>query len=192
MLYLAYLLGLLQIDQKDYKHVVEEYNDLAVQIAELKEEIEREQKTQDKLVSLNGKVIRAINEAPNCYSRLAGVMADLVLIEFAKSDAYLRIKHPRAKKAHEEIADLRSIAHEATKKYKVLEYKMEEIKTLFPNIEDIFDKDFRIDDFELETSEDKEPTAKQKKDYISKYLNTEKYLRAKRRKEEEGDHHGIL
>lgn len=192
MLYLAYLLGLLQIDQKDYKHLVEEYNDLTVQIAELKEEIEEERQTKDKLISLMNQVIRVINEAPNCYSRLAGVMSDLVLIEFAKSDAYLRIKHPRAKKAHEEVADLRVIAHEATRKYKELEYKMGEIKALFPNIEDILNKDFRIDDFELETCEDKEPTAKQKKDYISKHLNTEKYLRAKRRKKEEEDPNGIL
>ena len=172
MLYLAYLLGLLQIDQKAHKKAVEEYNALGVDFSTLKQKISNEKKAHDKLVNVNDELIRTINEAPNAYPRISGLMADLITLQFTDSERYLRSKRPHAKKAADEVAKMRNEVHSIIKRNKELEEKIETFERWFPNIHDVLNKDFKVDMWELEP---REPNVYEIKDYISKHINSIKY-----------------
>ena len=172
MLYLTYLLGLLQIDQKAQREATEIYNDLGVEIAELRESISKEREKHKKLQAVNIEVQNAINEAPNAYPRIAGLMADLVALQFKESEIYLRSKTPPAHKSADEVARMREKVRAIEKRNVEWDEKLETLRNWFPNIDDVFDKDFKPDMWELET---REPTAKEIKDYISKHINTIKY-----------------
>lgn len=172
MLYLAYLLGLLQIDQKAQREATEIYNDLGVEIAELRESISQEREKHKKLQSVNIEVQNAINEKPNAYPRIAGLMADLVALQFKNSEIYLRTKAPPAHKAADEVARMRERARVIEKRNIEWDEKLETLRNWFPNIDDVFNADFKVDDWELE---EREPTAKEIKDYISKHINAMKF-----------------
>ena len=176
MLYLAYLFGLLQIDQKAQREATEIYNELGVEIAELRESISQEREKHKKLQAVNIEVQNAINEKPNAYPRISGLMADLVALQFKDSEIYLRSKTPPAHKAADEVARMREKAHAIEKRNVEWDEKLETLRNWFPNIDDVFNKDFKVDMWELET---REPSAQEIKDYISKHINALKYEKQK-------------
>lgn len=96
-----------------------------------------------------------IKEKCNAYPQLAAIMADLLTAHYEKSAKLLENKKNPALKEAVRIRDLKKETQKVIKESKELEYKLAYIEALFPNISDIFEKDFNTDDsFELESKED--------------------------------------
>jgi len=178
-LYLAYLLGLLQIDQKDHCNFTYEINRLANIIKDKETELERLQiqiknkkEENQRIKSINEFLNKVIDEKPNAYSKVACMVEDIVVFDLSTAEKHLRTKRLPAPKKANEIKALRDKARTIISKEKEMEYKFERLVQLFPNINDIFKPDFTVDDWELEA---REPTAHEIKDYISKHIKALKY-----------------
>ena len=88
------------------------------------------------------------------YPQLAAIVADIETVFYERSAQYLETKKTPAKVEASRIRELRRQTRRILAEKKASDYRLEYIKTMFPNIEDIFDNDFAApEDFELETDE---------------------------------------
>ena len=87
------------------------------------------------------------------YNHLAGLMADMTTRHYEKTAHYLKTKKHPAIKGAQAVEELQKETREIKKENKILEYKLAYIRSLYPNIDDIFDDAFDSFDFELETEE---------------------------------------
>lgn len=172
ILYLAYIIGLLQINQKLQEASIQKLNstykitnelDAKIKMQKKKIELQNEsiqmlQNTKADLESLieelKNEIKIIINEKTDAYPRLAGIMADLLTLHYEKSASILETKKNPALIEAARIRELKSETRDILKDKKILEYKIAYIEALFPNIVDIFDLDFETsEDFNLETDE---------------------------------------
>lgn len=172
ILYLAYVVGLFQINQKLQEAGIQKINNTLKKEQELDSRIKKQQQeiklqndgikelqnTKENLESLieelKNDIKNIINEKTEAYPRLAGLMADLLTLHYEKSASLLETKKNPALIEAARIRELKNETREILKDKKVLEYKIAYIEALFPNIVDIFDSDFQNDeDFTLETDE---------------------------------------
>ncbi len=190
VLYLAYILGMLQINRKLIDPALEKLNSTIVQLKNEEKELSKklsqveasctleaskisELKAEaQRLNEQNQRIVDLINEKPNAYPRIAALMADFLTLQDAETEISLRTGTRPAPKAADAVAALREEKRELIKKLKVYEYKFSQLLELFPNIEDVFDADFKFDEFELEA---KEPSSREIKEYLSRSLNARKY-----------------
>ena len=101
------------------------------------------------------------------YHHLAGLMADMSTRHYEKTATFLRTKKHPAIKGAKSVLELKQETKEIKKANKILEYKLAYIRSLYPNIDDIFDDAFESSDFELETEETT--------DRVRLYLDSEEY-----------------
>ena len=162
--------------QKEFDELVEKVKNEREQLCADTQKISKiRSEAQKRLKNANEyskKIISRIDEyiTGKCkmYPHLAGLSADLITLHYEKSAQLLETKtHP----AYSEAARIRELRQE-TKGYiaksKELEYKLEYIKALFPNIEEIFEEGFNKDEpFELETEETT--------DRVRHFLSAEEY-----------------
>ena len=81
-------------------------------------------------------------------------MADLLTLHYEKSAKFLEQKQRPAYAEAERIRDLQWKTKEIIQQKKIVEYQLEYIRTLFPNVDDIFDSAFEAaDTMEIETVE---------------------------------------
>lgn len=161
MLYLAYLLGLLQIDQKQKSAVLDKlvctikdlrYSETQLQTnnAKIQDLKVRESELRTYLEELEA----TIKEKQAAYPRIAGLIADLNTLHYEAAADHLMYKKRPAWKEAMRIRDLKQKTRAIVKEKKIVEYKLAYIEKLFPNINDIFDEGFdEQTDFELETEE---------------------------------------
>lgn len=189
MLFLAYNIGLLQINQKTYSKIQnmiyeEQYESqkLDVRKRELSEEIkkckrqiellkrEREELEKEKasLETINNLTKRVLEEKANAYPALAAIMSDIETHYFTESENFLRTKSHPALSAADTVRELRKETRKVLAEKKEFEYKLNYIRALFPNIDDVFEPDFNdADYFELENEENTDRTRL--------YLSAEEY-----------------
>lgn len=160
MLYLAYLLGLLQIDQKQSMaatkliSTLKYLRDNETQIQINKERIKELRSKATNLQSFINELDQIIKEKQAAYPRIAGLIADHETLHYATTATLLLHKKNPAPKAADEVKKARAEIREIKKEKKIAEYKLAYIEKLFPNINDIFDEGFdEQTDFKLETEE---------------------------------------
>lgn len=168
ILYLAYIIGLLQVNQKLEEPSIQKIasnikkaQDLDAEIKWREQQIKLQTNSIKKLENAKIELQSFVNETKDIISekidahpRFAGLMADFLTLHYEKSAVFLENKARPAYVEAERIRDLRQETREIIKDKKVLEYKLAYIEALFPNIVDIFDSDFEKDeDFDLETDE---------------------------------------
>ncbi len=181
MLYLAYSLGLLDLNreqnERESQFSIKKINNYLEEIKQLNEDkkkeqekikkakqqitkLSKEQKAAEKIKQEYIQETTSIIEAKcNGYPQLAAIMADLQTLYIEKIAAYLLSKPSKAKKAAAEIRELRKTYRASLEEKKVLEYKLSYIESMFPNINDIFDSGFTEEQerFVLETKENTDP-----------------------------------
>lgn len=168
ILYLAYIIGLLQVNQKLEEPSIQKIASNIKKAQDLDAEIKSKERSiklqSDSIKELQNAKIELqsfvsetkdiISEKINAHPRFAGLMADFLTLHYEKSAAFLENKTRPAYVEAERIRELKQETREIIKDKKVLEYKLAYIEALFPNIVDIFDSDFeRDEDFDLETDE---------------------------------------
>ena len=88
------------------------------------------------------------------YKHLAGVMADLQTVLYDQCSAYLKSKKNPALVEAKRIDELKKTTKDIIEEKEFLKYKLEYIRAMYPNIDDIFDDAFESpSEFELETEE---------------------------------------
>lgn len=181
MLYLAYSLGLLDLNreqnEKEYQYSIVKVNNCFAELKQLNDDKKKEQEKIKKAKQQVTKLAKEqkaaekikqeylqeidsiIEEKCNGYQQLAAIMADLQTLYIEKISAYLLSKPNKAKKAALEIRELRKVYRASLEEKKVLEYKLSYIESMFPNINDIFDSGFAEEQehFVLETKENTDP-----------------------------------
>ncbi len=175
ILYLAYVIGLLQINQKMEESNIQKIASNIKKVQDLDAEIKRQEQkiklqtdsikklenVKTELESFVNETKNIVSEKINAYPRFAGLMADFLTLHYEKSAVFLENKKRPAYVEAERIRELKQETREIVKDKKVLEYKLAYIEALFPNIVDIFDSDFeRDEDFDLETDETTDRTRK--------------------------------
>ena len=157
MLFLAYTVGALCLNKEKAVDTYREIDHQVFQLVEDKKELEAEilnQKERLKgIKAIESETVKLIKERCDRYPHIAAVIADLKTIHYVKSAQYLETKKNPAFLEAQRIKALRAETQATIKLNKVLEYRMAYIQELFPNINDIFEKDFEESEFELETEE---------------------------------------
>ena len=167
MLYLAYTLSVLQLDPKKSKEIcectIEDINLLTEKKLKLEDKIRKASKKNkefkkildDYLLHLDAMAQKSTED----YPYFATVVADLQTYYFEQAARYLESKRHTALEEAKRIRDLKKDTQEILSKKKELEYKLNYIESLFPNINDIFDSGFSEEqDFELETEKNTDRT----------------------------------
>ena len=116
----------------------------------VQEQIEKLEQYKEGLIERMGMYIAHKCES---YHHLAGLVADMRTRHYEKTATYLRTKKRPAIKKAQEVIELRQETKEILKEKKILEYQLAYIRSLYPNIDDIFDDAFESSEFELETDE---------------------------------------
>lgn len=102
-----------------------------------------------------------IKQKCSYYPQLAAIVADIETVFYERSAEYLETKKNPAIIEALRIRELRKETQKILAEKKLSDYRLEYIKTMFPNIEDIFDSDFAApEDFELETDDTTDRTRK--------------------------------
>mgnify|MGYP003291386435 CR=1 FL=1 len=144
--------------EAEEKNKIEEYKRLIVQNQELKRY--HEQKVRE--------IDQYIKDKCDSYPHMAAMMADLLTAHYASSARLLEIKRNPARQEARRIRELKQETKNILQEKKEIEYKIEYIRKLFPNIDDIFDKGFNEETgFELETE--------QTTDRVRLFLSAEEY-----------------
>lgn len=117
------------------------------------QELENENQRIEELKTYYEKVIRDFDQIieAKCkfYPQLAGAVADIKTLYYARIAKFLETKpHPAIEEA-KRIRELRHDTKEILAQYKEASYQLEYIRALFPNIDDIFE-----DGFETNVSDD--------------------------------------
>ena len=137
----------------------EEKNKFADEMVRERKEIE----SQKRLLSEEHEKFTHIEDliAKKCeaYPQLAAIMADLLTVYYENSALHLeKKKHPAYTEARR-IRELRKETSTILSEKKQLEYKLEYLKLLYPNIEDVFDSGYTAEySLELETEDDTDRT----------------------------------
>ena len=183
MLYLAYSLGILQLNKeassanietsvealsemyqkqadclKELDILKREKKDTELKIKSAKRLLQETSKANEEAEKIKNKYFEEIKTIlqNRCagYPQLAAIMAELQTLYYERISSYLMSKPNPALKEVKRIRELRKEARKILAEKKELEYKMAYIQTMFPNINDIFDTGFNADEgFELETYE---------------------------------------
>lgn len=157
MLFLAYTVGALYLNKEKAVDTYREIDHQVFQLVEDKKELEAEilnQKERLKgIKAIESETVKLIKERCDYYPHIAAVIADLKTIHYKKSAQYLETKKNPAFLEAQRIKALRAETQAIIRHNKVLEYRMAYIQELFPNINDIFERDFEESEFELETEE---------------------------------------
>lgn len=168
ILFLAYYLGMLQINQKSYKNILDHYlnvSDKHQNLLHLNSILQKEiENRKNKKILLNAEIEEYEQRAKDskeliamkfeAYPYLAGLMADYCTVHYLQSAKELKNKKNPALQEAKRIKELQKETKQIIKDKKELEYKLAYIEKLFPNINDIFDPAFNEQsDFELETEE---------------------------------------
>lgn len=173
MLFLAYTVGALCLNKEKAVDTYREIDHQVFQLVEDKKELEAEilnQKERLKgIKAIESETVKLIKERCDRYPHIAAVIADLKTIHYKKSAQYLETKKNPAFLEAQRIKALRAETQATIKLNKVLEYRMAYIQELFPNINDIFEKDFEESEFELETEENT--------DRVRLFISEEEYYR---------------
>ena len=169
MLFLAYTLGLLQMNRE----MIEKRHSASLKkLSNIAQETEKEDKklahlrTKSKELSiaisqaennfslLNSTIENFLTEKASLFPSMAAFVTDLLTMHYEDAAHILETKKTPAKVEAKRIRELKRETAEILRKKKEYEYKLAYIEKLFPNITDIFDEDFNAyDDFELETEE---------------------------------------
>ena len=159
MLFLAYAIGMLQI-QKSGKGSVEALIKSASEKAEiLNKQISMANEQLERIETVKDAAEKIIYEKSKAYPSLAAVVADIKTIYYEESARKLETKVRPALSAATTIRDLRRDTKKTLAQSKEYEYKLNYIRELFPNIDDVFEPDFNeADCFELETEENTDRT----------------------------------
>ena len=140
---------------KEYEQTVGQID----QLKKLKQELENE---------INEFISELITKKCAGYKHLAGVIADLETAHYDKSSKYLKTKKNPAIAEAKRIDELKKETREIKEEKEILKYKLEYIRAMYPNIDDIFDDAFESSsEFELETEETT--------DRVRLYLEPEEY-----------------
>ena len=182
-LFLAYSLGVLQmyptyIEDK-YIHTLDEYNVKLKEKLTLEEKIKKAQKRHQNLIRSNNLLDKSQNEinqiierliTDKCsgYPYLAGIIADLKTMHYQETAEYLENKQHPAKSEAKRIKELRAETRVILSERNELKYKLDYLKKLYPNIEDVFDDGYNQDfNFTLETDDNT--------DRVRNFLSHEEY-----------------
>ena len=140
---------------KEYEQTVGQID----QLKKLKQELENE---------IHEFISELITKKCAGYKHLAGVIADLETTHYDKSSKYLKTKKNPAIAEAKRIDELKKETREIKEEKEILKYKLEYIRAMYPNIDDIFDDAFESSsEFELETEETT--------DRVRLYLEPEEY-----------------
>lgn len=107
---------------------------------------------------------KIIEQKCSYYPELAVIMADLKTAHYEHSAQYLERKERPARVEAQRIRTLKQETQKILSEYKLIEYKLEYIKKLFPDIDNIFDDGF-LSEHELDT--DPDDTFDRTRNYIS-------------------------
>ncbi len=168
-LFLAYSLGVLQIYptyiENKYVHTLDEYNLKIKEKLDIEEKIRKAKKRYDALTQSNKRlekyqnkfnqiIDRIITDRCSAYPHIAGIIADLETMHYKETAEYLENKQHPAKTEAKRIKELRTETQRIALERNELKYKLDYLKNLYPNIEDVFDDGFNQElVFELETEE---------------------------------------
>lgn len=108
---------------------------------------------------------KIIKERCKYYPQLAGIMADLLTLYYARSADYLDLKRPPAHIEATRIRELRTKTKKILEEKKIIEYKLAYIYEMYPNIDVIFDDGFNA---ENTTDVEKYKNDDKVRDYLSK------------------------
>ena len=166
MVYLAYELGVLQINQnycrRHFQPTIEKASNSATLLKSIeneKKELKKRAADLDKEQELLSNIDDIITKKCEGYPQLAAIMGDLLTVYYEKSALRLTAKtHPALKEA-QRIRELRKETAAILSEKKQLEYKLDYLKRLYPNIEDVFDSGYTAEySLELETEDDTDRT----------------------------------
>ena len=94
-----------------------------------------------------------IDNQCQAYPALAAVMADILTVHYTQSAKLLEKKKRPALEEAKRIRELQAETKSILEEKKTLEYKLAYIRSVFPNIDEIFETDFNINNFKLEIKE---------------------------------------
>ena len=137
--------------EKQEENLIEKYNQRILRYNQLIRENEALKNYYEQTVLSLDSYIQQKCEA---YPHMAAIMADLLTEHYDQSAKYLENKKRPAIAEAKRIRDLKKETRQILQEKKELEYKLEYIRELFPNIDEIFDSGFNEEEsFELETEE---------------------------------------
>ena len=145
--------------EKEKRLLIEkEENNKLAQYNQLIEEAERAKAQAEELKNYHKGKVREIEgyiqEKCDSYPHMAAIMADLLVVHYNTAARYLEIKKHPAYTEAKRIRELKAETKQILQQKKELEYQIEYIRKLFPNIDDIFDKGFSEEaEFSRETEE---------------------------------------
>ncbi|MBO5967816.1 MAG: restriction endonuclease [Clostridia bacterium] len=141
--------------EKEENNAIAKYQALIKETNVQKAELDKKLKAADNY-SKNAiaRVEEYISKKSEMYPHLAAIRADMLTQHYERSAQILEIKKRPALVEAKRIRELRRETMAVIAEKKVLEYQLEYIRTLFPNVDDIFDPAFEAaDTMELETVE---------------------------------------
>lgn len=159
--------ALCESQQKELSELKSKYSYLEKMEQELSTANEQVEKLERYKIALIDRMGMYIAHKCDGYHHLAGLMADMTTRHYEKTASFLRTKKHPAIKGAKSVLELKQETKEIKKENKILEYKLAYIRSLYPNIDDIFDDAFESSDFELETEETT--------DRVRLYLEPEEY-----------------
>lgn len=150
-------LEILRCEERNYNDLIEKAKTTARENDILNSELKQEKEETEKLKKYyEGTISRLDQYIKNkcyMYPHLAGLCADLLLLHYDKSAQLLRTKKRPALVEASRISELRKETKIYLQELKVLKYKFAYLEALYPNINDLFDQETEVEDFELETEE---------------------------------------
>lgn len=146
--------------QAEYQKLIESENERV----QAEEKALKKQHLYDKLIVQKDSLYNQfLNENISSYPYLAECIADIMTLEYEYSAEFLETKQRPAITEAKKIRELKAETKEHIKKYKILEYQLGYLKSLFPAIEEVLETDAKDLSTEISIT-DYDKT----KDYLSK------------------------